>query len=171
MKTSLKVVSVIFVLFIAAMIFMMYQHTFAQDLGTTDVSLYFLDPEGSRLVVEKRTIKQTANTMEQIKLTVAELIKGPMTDLLPTIPEGVEMLLHFLDEKGCVYLDFSYAISQNHSGGTSAELATISSIVNTLTSNFPEEIRKVQILISGREARTLAGHVDISRPIFPFEFK
>ena len=75
----------------------------------------------------------------------------------------------FLDEKGCAYVDFSRAISEKHLGGTSGELATIASIVNTLAANFPEEIRKVRILIDGKEARTIAGHIDISRPIFPFE--
>jgi hypothetical protein len=36
-------------------------------------------------------------------------------------------------------------------------------MVNTLALNIPE-IEAVKILIEGREAKTLAGHIDIRRP-------
>ena len=153
-------------------IFMLAVVTFARGAPvevptSTEISLYFADTELPKLVVEKRTINQAANIVEQIKSTVAELIKGPTTALVSTIPEGTMVREVFLDEKGCAYVDFSRAISEKHPGGTSGELVTIASIVNTLTVNFPEEIRKVRILIDGKEARTLAGHIDISRPISP----
>jgi hypothetical protein len=38
--------------------------------------------------------------------------------------------------------------------------------VNALTSNLPA-ITSVQILIEGREVDTLAGHLDLRRPIEP----
>jgi spore germination protein GerM len=138
---------------------------------STGVFLYFMDTDELRLVAERRTINQAANTVEQIKLTVAGLIEGPSptSALIRTIPEETTVREVFLDEKGCVYVDFSRDISQNHPGGTTAELITIASIVNTLTANFPEEIQKVRILIGGKEAKTIAGHIDISKPILPFE--
>jgi spore germination protein GerM len=144
---------------------------FAQIPRSTTVSLYFMDVEELKLTAEKREISQTATVVEQVKLTIAELIKGPSTDLMPTIPEETEVRTVFLDEKGCAYVDFSRAISQNHPGGTTGELATIASIVNTLTANFPENIHKVQILIGGKEAESIAGHINISKPIAPFEFE
>ncbi len=140
----------------------------AQAPRSTEVSLYFLDTEELKLVIERRTINQAANTVEQIRLTIVELAKGPLSALIHTIPGGTEVRGVFLDEKGCAYIDFSRDISEKHPGGTTGELVTISSIVNTLTANFPEAVRKVRILIDGREAKTLAGHIDISRPIFPF---
>ena len=139
--------------------------------GSTEISLYFADPEVLKLSTEKRTISQAANTVEQVRLTVVELTKGPTTALASTIPAGTLVRTVFLDEKGCAYVDFSRAISEKHPGGTTGELVTIASIVSTLTANFPEEIRKVRILIDGREAETIAGHIDISRPIFPFELE
>jgi hypothetical protein len=39
-------------------------------------------------------------------------------------------------------------------------------IVHAVTANLPS-IRRVQILIDGREADTLAGHVDLRRPLEP----
>ena len=143
----------------------------AQEADSTKVSLYFVGTEELKLAVEKRTIDHASNIVEQIKLTIEELIKGPTQALMPTIPSETKLQEVFLDERGCAYLDFSRAISQNHSGGTTGELVTISSIVNTLVRNFPEEIRKVRILIGGQEAKTLAGHIDISKPIFPFELE
>lgn len=155
---------------LAAAIFA-HEDVFAQAPRSTEVSLYFMDAEELKLMVEKRTIGQAVNIVEQMKLTVAELIKGPTTVLMSTIPEETKVREVFLDEKGCAYVDFSRAISQNHPGGTTGELVTVSSIVNTLTTNFPEEIRKVQILIGGKEAKTIAGHIDISRPVFPFRLE
>ena len=143
----------------------------AQEARSTEVSLYFVDAEELKLAVETRIIDHPSNVVEQIRLTIGELIKGPTQALIPTIPSETKLQEVFLDERGCAYLDFSRAISQNHSGGTTGELVTISSIVNTLVRNFPEEIRKVRILIGGQEAKTLAGHIDISKPIFPFELE
>jgi hypothetical protein len=145
--------------------------SFAQVASSTTVSLYFLDNESLRLSVEKRAINKSPNTVEQAKLTIAELIKGPTMGLIPTIPEGTKLREVFLDEKGCAYVDFSREISQNHPSSTTSELITISSIVNTLNANFPEEVQKVQILIDGKGAMTIAGHIDISMPIFPFELE
>ena len=136
---------------------------------STEVSLYFVVAREVKLVAERRTIGQVANTVEQIKLTMTELVKGPVSTLTHTIPRETEIREVFLDEKGCAYVDFSRDISQKHPGGTTAELITIASIVNTLTANFSEEVRKVRILIDGEEAETIAGHIDISRPIFPFD--
>jgi hypothetical protein len=44
------------------------------------------------------------------------------------------------------------------------ELASIYSVVNSLTQNV-SGINRVQILIEGAEAETLAGHIDLSRPL------
>ena len=43
------------------------------------------------------------------------------------------------------------------------ELASIYAVVNSLTQNV-SKIDRVQILIEGAEAETLAGHIDLSRP-------
>jgi hypothetical protein len=43
-------------------------------------------------------------------------------------------------------------------------MLTLRSIMQTLVANVPE-VKRVQILIEGREVETLAGHVDIRRPL------
>ena len=56
------------------------------------------------------------------------------------------------------------SINTEHSGGSLEELFTIYTIVNTLTVNLPS-ISGVQILIEGQEVDTLAGHIDLRRPL------
>ena len=51
-------------------------------------------------------------------------------------------------------------------GGSTGEILTIYSIVDTLTLNFPE-IKDVQILVEGRKKDTIAGHIDITTPLAP----
>ncbi|HPW21762.1 MAG TPA: GerMN domain-containing protein, partial [Vicinamibacterales bacterium] len=49
-------------------------------------------------------------------------------------------------------------------GGSQHELLTVYAIVDTLTANLPA-ITSVQILVDGREVDSLAGHVDLRRPL------
>ena len=134
---------------------------------TTDemltIDLYFTDGEGSRLALERREIP--VGFIDALTRSAVEgLLSGPDKERLSrTIPEGVRIRSIFVKD-GTAYVDFTSSIAANHVGGAWTELLTIYSIVNTLTENF-SEIGKVQILIDGREFETLAGHVDISRPL------
>jgi germination protein M len=60
-------------------------------------------------------------------------------------------------------LDFSRELQTLHTGGTTGEILTVYSIVNTLTMNF-KEVERVQILIDGDEVETLVGHLDLEQP-------
>jgi hypothetical protein len=42
------------------------------------------------------------------------------------------------------------------------ELLAVYALVNSLTQSIPE-VRQVRFLLDGREAQTLAGHIDLSR--------
>jgi hypothetical protein len=70
----------------------------------------------------------------------------------------------FLAKSGEIYVDLSAELQKNHPGGTTNELLTVYSLVSALTSNLPA-VTTVQILIDGREVDTLAGHLDLRRPI------
>lgn len=60
-------------------------------------------------------------------------------------------------------MDFNETVAQDHPGGVRAELLSIYSVVNSLALNM-EGIFAVKLLIDGREADTLAGHVDLRYP-------
>ena len=125
-----------------------------------EVTLYFSDSQAMYLVPEKRKIPQTSSLARQ---AVIELIKGPEnSDLYSTIPEGTQINeVYIVDD--IVYIDLSEEIFKNHPGGSSGELMTVYSIVNTLT-EIPM-IKGVQILVEGNEMKSLVGHIDISMPL------
>ncbi|HZK10969.1 MAG TPA: GerMN domain-containing protein [Atribacterota bacterium] len=125
-----------------------------------EVNLYFSDSQAMYLVPEKRKIPQTPSLARQ---AVSELINGPKnSDFYPTIPEGtIVNEVYIVDD--IAYIDLSEEIFKNHSGGSSGELMTVYSIVNTLTEILP--IKGVQILVEGNEMKSLAGHIDISMPL------
>jgi len=54
-------------------------------------------------------------------------------------------------------------MKEGQAGGTSQELLSVFSIVNTLTS-LPN-VKRIKILIDGKEETTLCGHIDISEPL------
>ena len=125
-----------------------------------EVNLYFSDYQAMYLVPEKRKISTSLSLAKQV---VIEIINGPEnSNLYPTIPKGTQLNeLYIADD--IAYVDLSEEVCKNHPGGSSAELMTVYSIVNTLTEIPP--IKGVQILINGNERETLVGHVDISKPL------
>jgi spore germination protein GerM len=61
-------------------------------------------------------------------------------------------------------VDLSAEATTAHRGGSLDEIFTVYSIVNTLTENLPA-IAAVQLLVNGHQVDTLAGHVDVRRPL------
>jgi len=129
-----------------------------------DVTLYFSDPEGEYLVGEKRGILKRLDIEEEAAEMIRELIKGSQRNLISTLPPRTELLAFQLDERGVAKVNFNKALSQNHPGGSSAEMMTVYSIVNSLTLNFLE-IRRVQILVEGKEIETITGHLSLRQPL------
>jgi spore germination protein GerM len=128
------------------------------------VTLYFSDPEGEYLVGEKRKILKRREVKEEAGETITELIKGPKGKLIPTLPSRTKLLSLQVDEKGLAKVNFNKALSKDHPGGSSAEIMTLYSIVNSLTFNFPQ-IKRVQILIEGEAGETIAGHLSLDQPV------
>ena len=128
-----------------------------------EVALYFTDPHSDYLVDEQRIIKNVFSQKQKITKTIEELIKGPKGKLIQTIPSATRLKDVSIDSNGVVWLDFSSNLSQDHPGGSSSEIMTVYSIVNTVLLNF-NEVAKVGILIDGAEVKTLAGHIDCSKP-------
>jgi len=129
-----------------------------------EVELYFSSPEGKYLFPEERKIITSSEPAKEAKLILKELIKGPTdSSLSPTLPSQTEVRAVYT-EGDCIYVDFSSSLSEKHPGGSTGELLTVYSIVNTLLANFPSQSR-VQILIQGEPRETLAGHIDIKEPL------
>jgi hypothetical protein len=65
---------------------------------------------------------------------------------------------------GEAFVDLSREIVTAHPGGSLDELLTVYAIVDALTMNLPA-VTSVQVLVDGKEVDTLAGHVDLRRPL------
>ncbi len=129
------------------------------------VHLYFASPDADHLKVEARRILREERITDEAKALIGELIKGPRGNLDPTIPPETQLReLYIVPEEKCAYLDFNQAFQANHPGGSAGELLTIYSLVNTLIDNL-EGIERVQILVEGETIETLAGHIDITKPL------
>ncbi len=131
-----------------------------------EVLLYFSDSEEEYLVGEKRKILRKNAVQEEAKETIVELIKGPSGKLIPTLPPRTELLTLQITDTGVARVNFNLALSKDHPGGSSAEMMTVYSIVNSLSFNFPQ-IKRVQILIDGKPIPTIVGHLSLEQPVSP----
>lgn len=141
------------------------QTTDAQNSDKFVVHLYFSDKSNSFLTAEERNLFHSGNPVEFAEIIIKALIDGPRKGHMRTIPAGTTIRALYITGDGTAYVDISNTIKDSYPGGIKTELFTIYSIVNSLILNI-SEIDAVKILIGGREAMTLAGHVDLS---FPFK--
>jgi germination protein M len=137
-----------------------------EALQTRSITLYFLSGDDNFLHPEKREILDHSSIVHQAIQSIEELLKGSKNGLLSPFPEGTELREFFITRGGVAYVDFSSEIREEHLSGSSAEMGTVFAVVNTLTYNF-KSIKRVFILIDGTERETLAGHIDLSRPLLP----
>jgi spore germination protein GerM len=136
------------------------------SLERKEVLVYFSDPDGEYLIAQKRPILKKNEVKEEAKETILELIKGPKGKLIPTLPPRTKLLTLQINDAGVAKVNFSPALSKDHPGGSSAEMMTVYSIVNSLALNFPQ-IKRVQILIDGKSIETITGHLSLRQPISP----
>jgi len=127
------------------------------------VTLYLLSSTGTSLVTEEREIPYLESPQEQSKHIVRQLLAGSRRGRSSPFPRGVQLRDLFITPQGLAFVDLSKELISNHPGGVSAEELTVYSLANTLISNLPM-IKKVQILVEGREVSSLAGHLDLSIP-------
>lgn len=138
----------------------------AEAQRTINAKLFFEAPDRRGLVLEDRSVPFSADLSRQIRAVVEELIKGSQSGLVSPLNPAARVLEVFVTARGVAYLDLSSEIRAEAASGTEAERLAVYSIVNTIVENFPA-VRRVQILVDDRPAETLAGHIDLSRPLPP----
>jgi spore germination protein GerM len=133
---------------------------------TRKVVLFFLSENDALLHREERDIASDSSVVSQAKQTIEELIKGSKKGLISPLPPETKLRELYLTKEGVAYVDFSEDIVQKNLSGSTAEISTVYSIVDSLAYNF-DSIKKVFILIEGQERETLSGHINLSRPFLP----
>jgi len=133
---------------------------------TRSVTIFFGDGKAEGFVSETREVPVVQEFEEQVKLVVGELIKGSHDkDRMSAIPEGAALLQVFwVEDTQLLILDFNGAFTANHPGGSTGEYYTISTILKTVSTNFPQ-VGKVQFLVEGNAIESIAGHFAADKPI------
>lgn len=128
------------------------------------IKLYFSDDQAMYLKPEVRQVTVKGETLADV--VVQELIKGPENEnLLATIPAETKLIsLKIADN--VAYVNLSKELQCKHSGGSTGEIMTVYSIVNTLI-DLNIGIEQVQLLVEGEKQETLVGHLDTFEPLLP----
>lgn len=126
--------------------------------------LYYVSDDGTRLKSVERDIAYGEGAAEQAREIVLAQIGAVAEPLVSAVPAGTALRALFITDKGQAFVDLSREFAAAHPGGTTEELLTVYSIVDALTTNLPA-VTSVQLLVDGKEMETLAGHVDLRRPL------
>jgi hypothetical protein len=131
---------------------------------TIKATLYYVSEDGLSLVGVQREVPFGEPIVEQARRIVEAQLGAAPAPFASAIPSGTTLRALFLSERGDAFVDLSGDVTSKHLGGALDELFTVYVIVDALTVNLPA-ISRVQILIDGKEADTLAGHVDLRHPL------
>jgi germination protein M len=126
-------------------------------------TLFYVSEDGMNLTPMQREVPFAAAVADQAR-TIIEAQLAPAPPLVAAIPAETKLRDVFITERGDAFVDLSGEISSKHSGGSLDEIFTVYTIVDALTVNLPA-IKRVQILVDGKEVDTLAGHVDLRHPL------
>lgn len=136
----------------------------ASDARKIRARLFYVADDGARLSPVEQEVVFGEGTVEQAKRIIEAQVAPPKPPLVSPIPAGTKLKTIFITQKGEAYVDLSPEFRSNHPGGTTNEILTAYALVSALTMNLPA-ITGVQILIDGKEVDTLAGHLDLRRPL------
>jgi len=126
--------------------------------------LFYIADGGTRLTSVERDVAFGASAVEQAREIISAQIAPVVEPLVSAVPPGTTLRAVFITEGGEAYVDLSQDVVTAHPGGTINEMLSIYTLVNALTENLPA-VTAVQVLVDGKEVETLAGHVDLRRPL------
>jgi hypothetical protein len=124
------------------------------------ITLYY--PADGALVAGTIPVKRQADAQTQARETLAASLGDPRV-VQNEIFREFQLRGFYLDASGTAYVDLATGQQVGVKASAWDELLAIYAVVDTLSRNF-EEIKRVRFLIEGKEAQTLAGHIDLSRP-------
>lgn len=127
-------------------------------------TLFYAAQDGQALVPVRREVPLAEGVVPQGREILTMQLQPAPPPYVSAIPAGTMLRAFYVTERGDAFVDLSADVSSQHPGGSFTELLTVYAIVNAVTANLPT-IQRVQILIDGKEAETLAGHVDLRRPL------
>lgn len=142
------------------------EENFVQNIGSTlhsyqkgELTLYFADKEGKKLVGEKVSVRYNSNISME-KLIVEELIEGPMSSGLQATFSNRTKVLGVSVRDGICYVNFDENFLSDHVALDPN--MTVYSLVNSIVQGGTAT--KVQILVNGEVNVKYHETVDLSQP-------
>ena len=127
-------------------------------------TLFYGSLDGQALVPLRREVPLAEGVLAQgAQILRAQLAAAP-PPLVSVIPKGSSLRAFYVTSRGEAVVDLSREVSVNHPGGSLMESLTVYAIVNAVTANLPG-VQRAQLLVDGREVETIAGHIDVRRPL------
>jgi spore germination protein GerM len=138
----------------------------ANKVAVRTVTLWYQGPQ-MLLTPETRDVALPESSAAALPVVVRELFNGSTRGFPPSYPRDTVVRGAFLLPDGTAFVDLGGATLTNGWGtGSHEELMAVYSVVQTVTTNFPEA-KRVRILINGEPAETLAGHVGLGKALTP----
>ena len=128
-------------------------------------TLFYGAADGQTLVPIRREVPLATDIVDQGRaILTAQLQEPAPPPLVSVIPPGTTLRAFYVTSRGDAFVDLSPEVTTRHPGGSLTELLTVYAVVNAVTANL-QAVQRVQILIDGKEVDTVAGHVDVRRPL------
>ena len=169
-KSVLLIIVAVAAIFLALLFVSLFEYVFPPMKDSTvrtkekqSVVLYFSDANERFLIPEKRYIPKGNNSHDQAIEVVKALLDGSKTKLIRTFPENVTLESIKITEQQTAYVSFDNSLIARHPGGSASEMATIYSLTNSLIKNV-EGIKRVKLLIGGKEIDSMKGHISTKHP-------
>jgi len=129
-----------------------------------NATLFYGSLDGQALIPLRREVPLADGVVAQgAQILRAQLAEAP-APLVSVIPKGTSLRAFYVTDRGDAFVDLSREVSAAHPGGSLMELMTVYAVVNAVTANLPK-VQRVQILVDGKSVDTIAGHVDVRRPL------
>jgi hypothetical protein len=127
-------------------------------------TLYYGSSDGRALVSVRRDVPAATSVVDQGRQILNVQFQDAPQPYVQVVPKGTKLRAFYVTDRGDAFVDLSGDVVSAHPGGSLTELLTVYAIVNAVTSNLPA-VQRVQLLVEGKEVDTIAGHVDVRRPL------
>jgi spore germination protein GerM len=136
----------------------------AAETAHIAATLFYAAPDGAGLIPVRREVVLAQGIEAQGReILVSQLAPAPEPHVSP-IPPGTTLRAFYVTDRGDAFVDLSSEVSTAHPGGSLTELLTVQAIVNAVIANLPA-VQRVQLMVNGKEVDTIAGHIDVRRPL------
>lgn len=132
------------------------------EATNTLLSLYF--PVGNHLQFENREAEGAVSRMAIAAATVREFLKGPSGKAQSLVPADTRLLGIYAGDDGILYIDLSDEFRRNFHGDALSEFLLLKGLNETVLANV-YGIDGVRVLIEGKEAESLGGHISLMSPL------